>query len=84
MEAQQDRLHAISAILATTMTKPIKPEAVWVTADNKGYKVAFDSNCGTETAVFSLSYEQMKELVRSALLLDYNLGNERSPDDSSN
>jgi len=73
MEAQQDCLHAISAILATTMTKPIKPEAVWVTADNKDYKVAFDSNCGTETAVFSLSHEQMRELVRSALMLDYNL-----------
>lgn len=73
MDAQQDRLHAISAILATTMTKPIKPEAVWVTADSEGYKVAFDSNSGTETAVFSLNREQMKELVRSALLLDYNL-----------
>lgn len=73
MEAQQDRLHALSAILATTMTKPIKPEAVWVTAGNDGYKVAFDSNSGTQTAVFSLSREQMKDLVRSALLLDYNL-----------
>ncbi len=73
MEAQQDRLHALSAILATTMTKPIKPEAVWVTAGNDGYKVAFDSNSGTQTAVFSLSQEQMKDLVRSALLLDYNL-----------
>ena len=73
MEAQKDRLNALSAILATIMTKPTKPEAVWVTASNEGYKVAFDSNRGTETAVFSLSHEQMKELVRSALLLDYNL-----------
>ncbi|MGK7735704.1 hypothetical protein [Acinetobacter baumannii] len=73
MEAQQDRLHAISAILATTITKATKTEAVWVTADSEGYKVAFDANSGTETAVFSLNREQMKELVRSALLLDYNL-----------
>lgn len=73
MEAQQDRLHALSAILATTMTKPTKTEAVWVTADNEGYKVAFDVNSGTETAVYSFTQEQMKELVRSALLLDYNL-----------
>ena len=73
MEAQQDRLNALSAILATTMTKPIKPEAVWVTASNDGYKVAFDSNSGTETAVFSLNREQMKDLIQSALLLDYNL-----------
>ena len=73
MEAQKDRLNALSAILATTMTKPIKPETVWVTASNEGYKVAFDANSGTETAVFSLNREQMKELVRSALLLDYNL-----------
>lgn len=73
MEAQQDRLHAISAILATTMTKPTKIEAVWVTADSEGYKIAFDANSGTNTAVFSLNREQMKDLVRSALLLDYNL-----------
>lgn len=73
MEAQQDRLHALSAILATTTSKATKTEAVWVTAGNDGYKVAFDSNSGTETAVFSLTEAQMKELVRSALLLDYNL-----------
>lgn len=73
MDAQQDRLHALSAILATTMTKPIKTEAVWVTAGNDGFKVAFDSNSGTETAVFSLTKEQMKGLVHSALVLDYNL-----------
>ncbi|MFX5122729.1 hypothetical protein B9X93_16415 [Acinetobacter baumannii] len=73
MEAQQDRLHAISAILATTMTKPTKIEAVWVTADSEGYKIAFDANSGTNTAVFSLNREQMRDLVRSALLLDYNL-----------
>lgn len=69
----ENRLHALSAILATTITKPTKTEAVWVTAGNDGFKVAFDSNSGTETAVFSLSQEQMKDLVRSALLLDYNL-----------
>lgn len=73
MEAQQQRLHALSAILATTLSKPTKTEAVWVTADNDGYKMAFDSKSGTETAVFNLNREQMKELVRSALLLDYNL-----------
>lgn len=73
MEAQQDRLHAISAILATTMTKPTKIEAVWVTADSEGYKIAFDANSGTNTAVFNLNREQMRDLVRSALLLDYNL-----------
>lgn len=73
MEAQQDRLHALSAILATTTNKATKPEAVWVTVGNEGYKVAFDSNSGTDTAVFSLNRKQMKDLVRSALLLDYNL-----------
>lgn len=73
MEAQQDRLNALSAILATTTNEATKPEAVWVTAGNEGYKVAFDSNSGTETAVFSLTHEQMKELVQSALVLDYNL-----------
>lgn len=73
MEAQQDRLHALSAILATTACKPIKTEDVWVTADSEGYKVAFDANSGTNVAVFSLTNGQMKELVRSALLLDYNL-----------
>ncbi len=73
MEAQQDRLHALSAILATTASKPTKTEAVWVTVDREGYKIAFDVNSGTDTAVFSLNREQMKELVRSALFLDYNL-----------
>ena len=73
MEAQQDRLHALSAILATTITKPTKIEVVCVTAGNDGFKVAFDSNSGTETAVFSLNREQMKDLIQSALLLDYNL-----------
>ena len=73
MEAQQDRLHAVSAILATTIAKPTKPEAVWVTASSEGYKVAFDSNSGTDTAVFSLSQKQMHDLIQSALLLDYNL-----------
>ena len=73
MDAQQDRLYALSAILATTTSKPTKPEAVWVTVDSEGYKIAFDANSGTETAVFSLSREQMKDLVRSALMLDYNL-----------
>lgn len=72
MEAQQNRLHALSAILATTTSKTTKTEAVWVTAGNEGYKVAFDSNSGTDTAVFSLNREQMMDLVRSALLLDYN------------
>lgn len=73
MDAQQDRLHALSAILATTTSKPIKAEAVWVTVDNEGFKLAFDVNSGTDTTVFSLTEVQMKELVRSALLLDYNL-----------
>lgn len=73
MEAQKDRLHALSAILATTTNKATKPEAVWVTAGNDGYKIAFDSNSGTETAVFSLSQEQMEDLIQSALSLDYNL-----------
>lgn len=73
MEAQQDRLHALSAILATTTSKPAKPEAVWVTAGNDGYKVAFDSNSGTRTAVFSLTEEQVEDLIQSALLLRYNL-----------
>lgn len=73
MDAQQDRLHALSAILATTTSKPTKTEAVWVTADSEGYKIAFDANSGTENAVFSLNREQMKDLVRSALMLDYNL-----------
>ena len=73
MEAQQDRLNALSAILATTTSKPTKAEAVWMTANIDGYRIAFDSNSGTETAVFSLSREQMKDLVRSALMLDYNL-----------
>lgn len=69
----QDRLHAINAILATTITRPIKTEAVWVTADSEGYRVAFDANSGTNNAVFSLTKLQMDELVQSALLLDYNL-----------
>lgn len=73
MNPQQERLHALSAILATTTSKPTKTEAVWVTADSEGYNVAFDANSGTDTAVFSLTKAQMKELVRSALLLDYNL-----------
>lgn len=73
MEAQQDRLHALSAILATTTSKPTKAEAVWVTVDREGFKLAFDANSGTDTTVFSLTEAQMKELVRSALLLDYNL-----------
>lgn len=73
MEAQQDRLHALSAILATSTSKPTKTEAVWVTAGNEGYRVAFDSNSGTDTAVFSLTKPQMQDLVRSALMLDYNL-----------
>ena len=73
MDAQKDRLHALSAILATTMTKPTKTEAVWVTADSEGYKIAFDADSGTDTAIFSLTTLQMKELIRSALLLDYNL-----------
>jgi hypothetical protein len=84
MEAQQNRLHALSAILATTTIQSTKAEAVWVTADKDGYKVAFDADRGTDTAVFSLTQGQMKELVRSALLLNYNLYDERSPDDSSN
>lgn len=73
MEAQQERLKAISAILATTTSKSTKTEAVWVTADNEGFKVAFDTNCGTDTTVFSLTKAQMKEFVKSALLLDYNM-----------
>lgn len=73
MEAQKDRLQALSAILATTTNEVTKPEAVWVTAGNDGYKIAFDSNSGTETAVFSLSQELMEDLIQSALSLDYNL-----------
>ncbi|HCC8383752.1 hypothetical protein [Acinetobacter baumannii] len=69
----ENRLHALSAILATTTNESTKTEAVWVTAGNDDFKVAFDSNSGTETAVFSLSREQMKGLVHSALVLDYNL-----------
>ncbi len=73
MEAQQNHLHALSAILATSTSKPTKTEAVWVTADRDGYKIAFDANSGTDNAVFSLTHVQMRELVQSALLLDYNL-----------
>lgn len=73
MEAQQDRLQALSAILATSTSKPTKIEEVWVTAGSEGYRVAFDANSGTDTAVFSLTKAQMQDLVRSALMLDYNL-----------
>lgn len=73
MEAQQNRLHALSAILATNTTQATKAEAVWVTANKDGYKVAFDADSGTNNAVFSLTQEQMQDLVQSALLLDYNL-----------
>ncbi|RZG77456.1 hypothetical protein [Acinetobacter sp. WCHAc060025] len=73
MDAQKQRLNALSAVLATTLSKPTKTEAVWVTASNDGYKVAFDSNSGTETAVFSLTKEQVTGLVQDVLGLDYNL-----------
>lgn len=69
----QDRLHAINAILATTITKPTKTEAVWVTADSEGYRIAFEAKIGMNNAVFSLTKSQMNELVESALLLGYNL-----------